>query len=276
MLKDVTLGQFFPGNSVVHRTDARIKLLCVIAYIVGIFLAKSLASYALVLIVTVTLALISSIPISTLLKSLKPLTLIIIITSVINVFWYTAPEGAVPLVEFWKIKIYAGGLMTAVYMILRIACLIVGTSVLLTYTTSPIALTDAIESLLKPLKVIKLPVHEFAMMMTIALRFIPTLIEETNKIMAAQKSRGADFSSGGLIKRAKAMIPIIIPLFISAFRRADDLATAMECRCYRGGGGRTKMTTKKLAPTDAFLPLFIAAMIAGAVILNKSVPFNIV
>ena len=276
MLKDVTLGQFFPGNSIVHRTDARIKLLCTIAFIVGIFLAKSAPSYALVLLATVVLAAISSIPFSILIKSLKPLVFIIVITSILNIFWYSAPEGAVPLVEFWKIKIYAGGLMAAAYMMLRITCLIIGTSVLMTYTTSPIAMTDALESLLSPLKLIKLPVHEFAMMMTIALRFIPTLIEETNKIMAAQKSRGADFSSGGLIKRAKALIPILIPLFISAFRRADDLATAMECRCYRGGKGRTKMNVKKLSLLDIVLPLSVAAVIAGTVVINKFLPFYIV
>lgn len=273
MLKDVTLGQFFPGGSLVHRTDARIKLLCAIAYIVAIFLAKSAAAYGLLIVVSVLLAAVSGIPLKTLAKSTKPLLFIVIITALINIFWYSAPDGTTPIASFWKINIYAEGLIAALYMMIRIVCLIVGTSVILTYTTSPIALTDAIERILSPLKKIKLPVHEFAMMMTIALRFIPTLIEETDKIMSAQKARGADFSSGGLIKRAKALIPILIPLFISAFRRADELAVAMECRCYRGGEGRTKMTVSKLTPTDALLPLFMGLFIAGTVLLGKYVPY---
>lgn len=273
MLKDVTLGQFFPGESLVHKTDARIKLLCAIAYIVAIFLAKSAASYGLLIAVSLLLAAVSGIPLKTLAKSTKPLLFIVIITALINIFWYSAPEGTKPLLSFWKINIYIEGLISALYMMIRIVCLIIGTSVILTYTTSPIALTDAIERILSPLKKIKLPVHEFAMMMTIALRFIPTLIEETDKIMSAQKARGADFSSGGLIKRAKALIPILIPLFISAFRRADELAVAMECRCYRGGDGRTKMTVSRLSPRDILLPLFMGLFIAGTVLLCKYVPY---
>ena len=241
MLKDVTLGQYFPGNSIFHKTDPRIKLLLTVAYIVAIFLAKSGAAYALLLLVSILITIMSGIRLSVILKGIKPLIFVVIITAIINVFWYSPPEGTEPLFSFWKINIYLGGLLTALYMAIRILCLILGTGVVLTYTTSPIALTDAIESLLSPLKLIKLPVHEFSMMMTIALRFIPTLIEETDKIMSAQKARGADFSSGGLIKRAKALLPVLVPLFISAFRRADELAVAMECRCYQGGEGRTKM-----------------------------------
>lgn len=276
MLKDVTLGQFFPGNSILHKTDARVKILITIAYIVAIFLARSAAAYGLLLLVSLFLAIISRISAKTLLKSMKPLIFIVIITAIINIFWYSAPEDAVPLISFWKINIYLNGLISAGYMIIRIMCLIIGTSVILTYTTSPIALTDAIESLLSPLKIIKLPVHEFAMMMTIALRFIPTLIEETDKIMSAQKARGADFSSGGLIKRAKALIPILIPLFISAFRRADELAVAMECRCYRGGDGRTKMNTSKLRLYDLILVIFVVAFITGTVLINKYVPYYMI
>ncbi|MBS7264772.1 MAG: energy-coupling factor transporter transmembrane component T [Eubacteriales bacterium] len=273
MLKDVTLGQYFPGNSIFHKTDPRIKLLLTVAYIVAIFLAKSGAAYALLLLVSILITIMSGIRLSVILKGIKPLIFVVIITAIINVFWYSPPEGTEPLFSFWKINIYLGGLLTALYMAIRILCLILGTGVVLTYTTSPIALTDAIESLLSPLKLIKLPVHEFSMMMTIALRFIPTLIEETDKIMSAQKARGADFSSGGLIKRAKALLPVLVPLFISAFRRADELAVAMECRCYRGGKGRTKMTRRTLRPYDFILVIFFGAFIAGVVLINKYIPF---
>ena len=272
MLKDVTLGQFFPGNSLLHKTDPAVKILCSIAYIVAVFLAKSAAAYGLLFLFSLLLAIISGIPVKTLIKSLKPLLLVVVITSVINIFWYAAGEDETALLSFWKINVYTGGIISAAYMIVRIVCLIIGTSVILTYTTSPIALTDALERLLSPLKVIKLPVHEFSMMMTIAMRFIPTLIEETDKIMSAQKARGADFSSGGVIKRAKSLIPILIPLFISAFRRADELAVAMECRLYRGGEGRTKMTVTRLSLRDVLLPLMIAAFIFGTVMINKYLP----
>ena len=195
------------------------------------------------------------------------------LTTIINVFF---TKGDNLLVSWWIITIYAEGLINALFMTLRIICLLVGTSVILTYTTSPIALTDAIERLLSPLRVLHIPVHEFAMMMTIALRFIPTLIEETDKIMSAQKSRGADFSSGKLHERVKAFVPILIPLFVSAFRRADDLAVAMECRCYRGGKGRTRMTKLRLHIRDFVLVFIMAAFIAGAVLLKIYLPLNII
>ena len=237
MLKDITLGQYFPGNSPIHRLDPRTKLIMLVVYIVALFLAKSWVTYALMLLFLVFTIKISTIPPKSIVRGMKPLVMILVFTGVLNLFFTT--DGKV-LVDFWFITITTGGLQRAVFMMARILMLISGTF-LLTYTTSPIALTDGLEALLNPLKVIKVPVHELAMMMCIALRFIPTLIEETDKIMCAQKARGADFESGSLIDRAKALIPILVPLFISAFRRADELATAMECRCYQGGEGRTKM-----------------------------------
>ena len=237
MLKDITLGQYFPGNSFVHRLDPRTKLLVLVAYIVALFMAVSWASYGLCLVFLVTSIAISGIPAKSFLRGMKPLMFILIFTAILNIFF---TEGETVLVAFWSITITLEGLIRAFFMLLRILMLVTGTF-LLTYTTSPISLTDGLESLLSPLKRIKLPVHELSMMMCIALRFIPTLIEETDKIMSAQKARGADFESGNLLQRVKALIPILVPLFISAFRRADELATAMECRCYQGGDGRTKM-----------------------------------
>lgn len=260
MLKDITLGQYFPGDTVVHRLDPRTKLLMVIVYIVALFLAKWVVSYAVMLAFLVTAVALSRIRPRALFKGLKPLLFIIIFTAIINVF-YT--KGDV-LVQFWIFKITREGLVNAGFLVLRIVMLVTGTF-LLTYTTSPIALTDGLESLLSPLKAIHFPVHELALMMSIALRFIPTLIEETDKIMSAQKARGADFESGNLIARAKALVPILVPLFISAFRRADELATAMECRCYHGGEGRTRLHQLKYEKRDyiAFSvgAVFLAAMI---------------
>ena len=237
MLKDITLGQYFPGNSPVHRLDPRTKLIMLVVYIVALFMAKSWISYGVMLAFLVFTVKISTIPPKSIVKGMKPLVLILVFTGVLNLFFTT--DGKV-LVDAGFLTITTGGLERAVFMVIRILMLISGTF-LLTYTTSPIALTDGLEALLNPLKVIKVPVHELAMMMCIALRFIPTLIEETDKIMCAQKARGADFESGSIVDRAKALIPILVPLFISAFRRADELATAMECRCYQGGEGRTKM-----------------------------------
>ena len=237
MLKDITLGQYFPGNSPVHRLDPRTKLIMLVVYIVALFMAKSWIRYGVMLAFLVFTVKISTIPPKSIVKGMKPLVLILVFTGVLNLFFTT--DGKV-LVDAGFLTITTGGLERAVFMVIRILMLISGTF-LLTYTTSPIALTDGLEALLNPLKVIKVPVHELAMMMCIALRFIPTLIEETDKIMCAQKARGADFESGSIVDRAKALIPILVPLFISAFRRADELATAMECRCYQGGEGRTKM-----------------------------------
>ena len=236
MLKDITLGQFFPGTSLAHRLDPRSKIILTVVYIVGLFCAESFVSYGLMVALLVTGVKVSGVAPKALVKGLKPVLFIICFTAVLNLF-YTPGEI---LAQFWIFKITKEGIFTAFFMALRISMLIMGTF-LLTYTTSPIALTDGLESLLGPLKKVKVPVHELSMMMSIALRFIPTLIEETDKIMSAQKARGADFESGSLLDRAKALVPILVPLFISAFRRADELAIAMECRCYHGGEGRTKL-----------------------------------
>ena len=254
MLKDVTLGQFFPGSSIVHRLDPRCKLLLTIVYIAALFTAESYVSYAVMLVITGVCIALSRIPLKVILRGLKPLWIIIALTAVLNIFFTPGRE----LVSFWKITITYEGLIRAVFMVLRITMLIAGTF-LLTYTTSPIALTDAMEILFGPLKKLKVPVHEMSMMMSMALRFIPTLIEETDKIMSAQRARGADFESGNLLQRAKSLIPLLVPLFISAFRRADELAIAMECRCYHGGEGRTRLRQLRYAPRDwAVLAFFLA------------------
>jgi energy-coupling factor transport system permease protein len=266
MLKDITLGQFFPGNSLLHKIDPRFKIILTILYIVIIFLAGSIPAYAAILLFSILLVVISRIPLKTILKSLKPIVIILVFTSVLNIFW---TNGERLLVAIGPVKIYYEGVKTAVLMVIRIVTLLVGTTVILTYTTSPIMLTDGIERLLSPLKVIKVPVHEFSLMMTIALRFIPTLIEETDKIMSAQTARGANFTSGGLISRAKALIPVLIPLFISSFRRADELATAMECRCYHGGSGRTKMNVSKISTYDVLTTLAFILIGAAIILLNQ-------
>lgn len=262
MLSDITLGQYFPGNSIIHRLDPRFKLICIVFYIIGIFSASSYAAFGFVLLFTAAVVLLSRLDLHTIFKSLKPVVFILAFTMIANILWTT---GQKPLIDFWVIKIYPEGLIYALFMALRIICLIIGTFVLLTYTTSPVALTDAIERLLSPLKKLHVPVHEFSMMMTIALRFIPTLIEETQKIINAQKARGADFESGNLIKRAKALVPILIPLFVSAFRRADELAGAMECRLYHGGEGRTRIKIMKATALDIIQLLVFIAM-AGILI----------
>ena len=225
MLKDITLGQYFPGNSVIHRLDPRTKLIMLVVYIVALFMAVNWVSYALMAAFLVAVIKISTIAPKSIVRGMKPLVMILVFTGVLNLF-FTGGEGE-PLVDFWFITVYKEGLTRAVFMVIRILLLISGTF-LLTYTTSPISLTDGLESLMNPLNAIKVPVHELSMMMCIALRFIPTLIEETDKIMSAQKARGADFESGKLMERVKALIPILVPLFVSAFRRADELATAME------------------------------------------------
>lgn len=277
MLRDITLGQYFPLDSPIHKIDPRMKLITAIVYIVAVFFAKSAVAYGFILLTAILLIVFSKIPIKTILKSLKPLIFIVIITGIINVFWYQPKnDSATLLVSFWVIRIYMEGIISAVYMLTRIACIIIGTSVILTYTTSPIALTDGLEQMLAPLGKIHLPVHEFSMMMTIAMRFIPTIIEETDKIMSAQKARGSDFSSGSLFKRIKALIPILIPLFVSSFRRADELAIAMECRCYRGGEGRTKMTKLKFRFTDFLWFVLVGSMIAVNILINTYLPFFVV
>lgn len=264
MLKDITLGQYFPGTTIVHRLDPRTKILLTIVYIVALFVAESYVSYAVMAAVLITCIALSKINPKNLLRGLKPLIIIIIFTGFLNVF-YTS--GTV-LVKFWIFKITREGIRNAIFMIVRIVMLVMGTF-LLTYTTAPIALTDGLESLLNPLKKIKVPVHELAMMMSIALRFIPTLIEETDKIMSAQKARGADFETGSLVQRAKALLPLLVPLFVSAFRRADELAVAMECRCYHGGTGRTRMKKLEWQPCDFLAFLSGTIVLVGIIVLAR-------
>ncbi len=264
MLKDITLGQYFPGESPIHRLDPRTKLIMLVIYIVALFMAAGWVSYVLLFLFLVFVIKISTIPPKSIVRGMKPLVLILVFTGVLNLFF--TQEGTV-LVEFWVITISTGGVVRAVQMVARILMLI-SCTFLLTYTTSPIALTDGLESLMNPLKKIKVPVHELAMMMCIALRFIPTLIEETDKIMCAQKARGADFETGSLMQRAKALIPILVPLFISAFRRADELATAMESRCYQGGEGRTKMKLLHYHRNDIAAFLTGGALMAAVTVLG--------
>ena len=263
MLKDITLGQFFPGKSLLHRLDPRTKILCTILLVVIVFLAKSMLAYGVLLLLTGILMALSRIPLRTLLKSVKPLIIVILLTSLLNMF-FTSGENVLVDVRFWffHIVIRAEGVVSALKMALRIILLVLDTSVVLTYTTSPIDLTDGIERLLSPLAKLKVPVHTFAMMMSLALRFIPTLVEETEKIIAAQKSRGADFTSGNLLRRVKALIPVLVPLLLSSFRRADELALAMECRCYHGGEGRTRMKVMQLHARD-FLFFFSLLFFIG-------------
>lgn len=263
MLKDITIGQFFPGNSFIHKMDPRMKLVAVLLYIIMLFVASHPLSLIVGVALLAVMYAVSKIPAAMVLKSLKPVIPIIIFTSVLNVFFISGE----PLFSWWLIEITKEGITMAVLMSVRIVCLIAGSS-LLTYTTSPIELTDALERLMKPLNKIKVPVHELSMMMTIALRFIPTLIEETDKIISAQKARGADMETGGLMQRAKALIPILIPLFVSSFRRADELAMAMECRCYRGGEGRTRMKQLHLSPRDFVALIVVIAAFGGIIAMN--------
>ena len=265
MLKDITLGQYFPGNTIVHRLDPRTKLALTLLYITALFMASGFPAYALMLVVLLTCLFLSKIKPKTAVRGLRPVMIIIVFTVVLQVFFI---RGETIIFEYRFIVVSQEGLLTAVFMASRLIMLIIGTF-LLTYTTSPIALTDGLETILNPLKKIRMPIHELAMMMSIALRFIPTLIDETDKIMSAQKARGADFETGGLIKRAKAIIPLIIPLFISAFRRADELAIAMESRCYHGGEGRTRMKVLKMAAVDFVALLGGAAVIAAVIVLGR-------
>ena len=265
MLKDITLGQYFPGDTVAHRLDARTKILLVMLYIIALFCAKSFTAYALLAAVLAVCIRVSRVGLRSLVRGLKPVLFIIVFTALLNLF-FTPGERYV--LEWGFLRVSDTGLRNAVFMVLRIMLLIMGTF-LMTYTTSPISLTDGLERLLNWMKRLHVPVHELAMMMSIALRFIPTLIEETDKIMSAQKARGADFESGGLIQKAKALIPILVPLFISAFRRADELATAMECRCYHGGEGRTKLRVLRYEARD-YVALTAGAVILAAVIVMRN------
>ena len=265
MLKDITLGQYFPGKTIVHRLDPRTKLLLTIVYITALFMAKGLFAYLLMFLTLAACLFLSRIKPKTAVSGLRTILIILVIMAFLNVFFV---KGETVLFEFRRLVVFREGVSAAAFMAARLMMLIIG-AFILPYTTSPIALTDGIERILNPLKKIKLPVHELAMMMSIALRMIPVLIEETDKIMSAQKARGADFETGGLVKRAKAILPLVIPLFVSAFRRADELAIAMESRCYHGGEGRTRMKVLKTAPRDYIALLCGAALIAGVVLLGK-------
>ena len=265
MLKDITLGQYFPGDTVAHRLDPRTKILLVVLYITALFCAKGVVTYAIMAAVLAVCVRISKVGLRSLVRGLKPVLFIIIFTGILNLFF---TPGDHYLVEWGFLRISDTGLRNAVFMVIRIMLLIMGTF-LLTYTTSPIRLTDALEQLMGGLKRFHVPVHELAMMMSIALRFIPTLIEETDKIMSAQKARGADFESGSLVQKAKALVPILVPLFISAFRRADELATAMECRCYHGGEGRTKLQVLRYEGRDYAALILGAAVCALVIVLRQ-------
>lgn len=265
MIRDITIGQYFPGDSVIHKMDPRMKIVLMIVYVIALFLAKSAVSYAFIVLTTVGLVLLSRISFRFYLKGLRPLIFIMCFTAILNMLY----SGGEPLVSFWVFSISAEGIVKAVFMVLRILLMVVSMSVL-TYTTSPLLLTGGLERLLLPLKFFRVPVHDFSMMMTIALRFIPTLLEETEKIMNAQKARGADFESGSVFRRAKALIPILIPLFVSAFRRAEELAVAMECRCYDGDqSGRTRFVEYSLSLRDYLAAGVCAAVLAGVLLLNR-------
>ena len=265
MLKDITLGQYFPSDTVAHRLDPRTKILLVVLYITALFCAKGVVTYAIMAAVLAVCVRISKVGLRSLVRGLKPVLFIIVFTGLLNLLF---TPGDHYLVEWGFLRISDTGVRNAVFMVIRIMLLIMGTF-LLTYTTSPIRLTDALEQLMGGLKRFHVPVHELSMMMSIALRFIPTLIEETDKIMSAQKARGADFESGGLVQKAKALVPILVPLFISAFRRADELATAMECRCYHGGEGRTKLQVLRYERRDYAALILGAAVCALVIVLRQ-------
>jgi energy-coupling factor transport system permease protein len=262
MLRDITLGQYFPGDTIAHRLDPRTKLILLVLYIIALFQAKGWVSYAVILVLTFTAMAVSHIRLKNIFKGLKPMLFIIVLTALLNIFY----TSGTPVREGWIIT--WEGLDRAVKMILRITLLITGTF-LLTYTTSPMALTDGLERLMSPLKKIRVPVHEITLMMSMALRFIPTLIEETDKIMSAQRARGADFETGSLVSRAKALIPILVPLFVSAFRRADELAIAMESRCYHGGEGRTRMKQLQFSGIDIAALILGGLLLAGLIVLKR-------
>ena len=266
-MKDVIFGQYFPAKSLIHRLDPRAKLIMLVAMLVLVFCTFNYASLAITVVLTVAAVLLSGVPIKFYVNSLKVIVFIVVLTSVLNLFYGTGD----PIWEWGVLKITWNGIHRSVFVTLRIICLILASSVL-TFTTSPTELTDAIERLMKPLNKIHFPVHEIAMMMSLALRFVPTLLEETDKIMQAQKARGADLESGNVFKRIKALIPILIPLFVSAFRRAYELATAMECRCYRGGVGRTRMKSIRMTKLDVFGFIAVAFVIGGVILCNVFLP----
>ena len=267
MLNDVTFGQYYPVRSFVHNMDPRAKIVFVIAYIVAIFLADNFFGLAAVTLFLLVAVFLSRVPLGRVLRSVKMILFLVIFTAVLNLFFYTGESAYEPLLQWWIVSVTWESIVNTIFLAVRLFLLVLGTS-LLTLTTTPVSLTDGIESLLKPLTFIKVPVHELALIMSIALRFIPILIDETNRIISAQKARGADFDTGGLIKRAKAMIPVLIPLLVSAFRRAEELGDAMDARCYRGAKGRTKYKKLTFSWRDLLGLLYFGVLIAGVVLLN--------
>lgn len=264
MIKDITIGQYFNSTSPIHRLDARMKIVMTLIFIVSIFLCKNFVSLGLMVAFTLAVVLLSKVPVKMVLKSMKAIAIIVVFTSVLNIFYV---KGGTPLVDWKFIHISTNGIFTALFMAVRIICLVVVSS-MLTYTTTPTMLTDAIEKLLAPLKLVKVPVATLAMMMTLALRFIPTLIDEIDRITNAQKARGANLEDGSFIERVKALVPIIVPLFVSSIRRAYELADAMDCRCYTGGPGRTRMKQMKFHAGDFIALAVTIAFIAGIIVLN--------
>ncbi len=269
MIKNVTIGQYFPGESFVHRLDPRTKLLATIALIAVVFVSNGFAGFAVIAAFVLLTALSTGVHLKFLFKGLKPIFFIIIFTFILNLFFQNTGEV---LVQFWVLKITTGGLRMASFMAVRLILLVIS-SQLLTLTTSPISLTDGLESLMRPLSKIGFPAHEIAMMMSIALRFIPTLMDEADKIMKAQKARGANFETGNILQRAKAMIPLLVPLFVGAFRRAEELALAMDARCYRGGAGRTRMNQLKYTRLDLLAALAVVALFVAVIVVNRVCPF---
>ncbi|WP_418876277.1 energy-coupling factor transporter transmembrane component T family protein [[Clostridium] scindens] len=271
MIRDITIGQYYPAKSVLHRLDPRVKLVSTLLYLISLFLFKSIPGYIVATVFLAAVIRLSKVPFSYIVKGLKPIVMLLMITVLFNLF--LTRDGEV-LFHAWIFTITEGGLRTAVYMAIRLIYLIIGSS-LMTFTTTPNELTDGIEKLLHPLNKIRVPVHEVAMMMSIALRFIPILLEETDKIMKAQIARGADLESGNIIQRAKNMIPILVPLFVSAFRRANDLAMAMEARCYRGGEGRTKMKPLKYQSRDRMAYIVVVAYVVAVFFIGRYVPLHL-
>lgn len=271
MIRDITIGQYYPAKSVVHRLDPRVKLICTLLYLISLFLFSSIPGYLVATVFLICVIHISKVPFSYIVKGMKPVIMLLMITVLFNLF--LTRQGDV-LFHAWIFTITEGGLRTAVYMAIRLVYLIIGSS-LMTFTTTPNELTDGIEAVLHPLNKIHVPVHEIAMMMSIALRFIPILLEETDKIMKAQLARGADFESGNILQRAKSMVPILVPLFVSAFRRANDLAMAMEARCYRGGDGRTKMKPLRYKSRDYAAYIIVIAYVVAVVAIGRGVQLHI-
>lgn len=271
MIRDITIGQYYPAKSVLHRLDPRVKLVSTLLYLISLFLFKSIPGYIVATVFLAAVIRLSKVPFSYIVKGLKPIVMLLLITVLFNLFLTRDGEA---LFHAWIFTITEGGLKTAVYMAIRLIYLIIGSS-LMTFTTTPNELTDGIEKLLHPLNKIRVPVHEVAMMMSIALRFIPILLEETDKIMKAQIARGADLESGNIIQRAKNMIPILVPLFVSAFRRANDLAMAMEARCYRGGEGRTKMKPLKYQSRDRMAYIVVVAYVVAVFFIGRYVPLHL-